>query len=55
MKVNLSWKDGALDECRLAAERDGKWTIRFGKSSLPIEIKGGRSKTLRLRDGKLVA
>jgi alpha-L-fucosidase 2 len=55
LKVNLSWKDGSLAECRLAADRDGKWNIRLGASSLFVEIKAGRSKTLRLSEGKLVA
>jgi alpha-L-fucosidase 2 len=53
--VNLSWNNGSLEECRLAADRDGKWNIRLGESSLAVEIKAGRSKTLRLSDGKLVA
>jgi len=55
LKANLSWKNGSLAECRLAADRDGKWIVRSGESSLPLEIKAGRSKTVRLRDGKLVA
>jgi alpha-L-fucosidase 2 len=55
LKVDLSWKKGSLAECRLAADRDGKWNVRVGASSLPVEIKAGRSKTVRLRDGKLVA
>jgi alpha-L-fucosidase 2 len=55
LKVSLSWKDGSLAECRLAADRAGKWIVRLGESSLPIEIKPGRSKNIRLRDGRLVA
>jgi alpha-L-fucosidase 2 len=55
LKVDLSWKKGSLAECRLAADREGKWNVRVGASSLPVEIKAGRSKTVRLRDGKLVA
>jgi alpha-L-fucosidase 2 len=55
LKVDLSWKNGSLAECRLATERSGQWTLRSAESSLPIEIKAGRSKTVQLRDGKLVA
>jgi alpha-L-fucosidase 2 len=55
LKVNLSWKNGSLAECSLAADRDGKWTVRLGDSTLPLAIKAGRSKTIGLRDGKLVA
>jgi alpha-L-fucosidase 2 len=55
LRANLSWKKSSLAECRLAADRDGKWIVRLGDSSLPVEIKAGRSKTVRLQDGKLVA
>jgi alpha-L-fucosidase 2 len=55
LKVNLSWSNGSLAECRLDADRDGKWTVRVGESSLPVEIKAGRARTIRLREGKLVA
>jgi alpha-L-fucosidase 2 len=55
LKVNLSWKNGSLAECRLAADSDGKWMVRLGESSLLVAIKAGRSKTVRLREGKLVA
>jgi hypothetical protein len=53
--VDLSWEKGALAECRFGTDRDGKWNIRLAEASLSIDLKAGRSKTLRLRDGKLVA
>ncbi len=52
--ASLSWKDGSLLECRLAADRDGKWNVRVAGASLPVELKAGRSKTVRMREGKLV-
>ncbi|HEY0682043.1 MAG TPA: glycoside hydrolase family 95 protein [Steroidobacter sp.] len=53
--VDLRWRNGSLEECRLMARREGTWLLRAKQSSLPVSLKAGRSQTLRLRDGALVA
>lgn len=55
LRVDLSWKDGSLQECRLAAVRDGSWLVRTIGSSLPLSIKAGRTQTVTLREGVLSA
>ncbi len=55
LRVDLSWKDGSLHECRLAAVRDGNWLVRTIGSSLPLSIKAGRTQTVTLREGVLSA
>ena len=53
LRVDLIWRDGSLQECRLSATRDGKWVLRSGSSSLPVSMKAGRSQILKLREGTL--
>ncbi|MBM0106862.1 glycoside hydrolase N-terminal domain-containing protein [Steroidobacter sp. S1-65] len=53
--VDLRWRNGSLEECRLTARRDGQWLLRSKQSSLPVALKAGRSQTLRIRDGALIA
>jgi alpha-L-fucosidase 2 len=53
LSVDLRWKNGLLDECRLRAIRNGKWMIRLRQSSLPVSLAAGRSQLLSLRDGLL--
>jgi alpha-L-fucosidase 2 len=53
LNVDLRWKNGLLDECRLSAIRNGKWIIRLRQSSLPVSLTAGRSQLLSLRDGLL--
>ncbi|WP_293860075.1 glycosyl hydrolase family 95 catalytic domain-containing protein, partial [Steroidobacter sp.] len=55
LRVDLSWRNGSLNECRASAIRDGHWIFRAQGSSLPLSIKAGRSQTLTLRDGQLSA
>ncbi|MDY6947198.1 MAG: glycoside hydrolase family 95 protein [Pseudomonadota bacterium] len=55
LRVDLSWKNGLLQECHLTAVRDGSWLVRALGSTLPVSIKAGRSQTLTLRDGTLSA
>jgi len=55
LRVDLSWRGGSLQECRLNAIRDGKWVLRMGAASLPVSMKAGRSQTLKLRKGTLGA
>jgi alpha-L-fucosidase 2 len=53
LRVDLNWRGGSLQECRLTASRDGHWVLRNGSSSLPVSMKAGRSQTLKLSDGSL--
>ncbi len=55
LRVDLNWRAGSLQECRLSALRDGSWVLRSGNSSLPVSMKAGRSQTIRLREGTLSA
>jgi hypothetical protein len=51
--MDLNWRGGSLQECRLTAVRDGHWVLRSGRSSLPVSMKAGRSQTFELSDGTL--
>ncbi|MFC4313543.1 glycoside hydrolase N-terminal domain-containing protein [Steroidobacter flavus] len=53
LRVDLNWRGGSLQECRLSAVRDGSWILRSGNSSLPVSMKAGRSQTIRLSEGVL--
>jgi alpha-L-fucosidase 2 len=55
LRVDLSWKNGSLQQCRLSAVRDGNWLVRTIGSTLPVSIKAGRTQTLTLREGSLQA
>jgi alpha-L-fucosidase 2 len=55
LRVDLSWKNGQLQECHLAAVRDGAWLLRTIGSTLSVSIKAGRTQTVTLRDGALSA
>ncbi|MBL8223614.1 MAG: hypothetical protein JNL62_30560, partial [Bryobacterales bacterium] len=38
LRVDLSWRNGSLNECRASAIRDGHWIFRAQGSSLPLSI-----------------
>ena len=52
--VDLSWKNGKLDNALLRSERGGTYNVVYGGQALDIELKAGESAELRLRNGKLV-
>lgn len=52
--LDLSWKNGKLDNALLRSDRGGTYNVVYGGQTLDIELKAGESAEMRLRDGKLV-
>lgn len=52
--LDLSWKNGKLDNALLRSDRGGTYNVVYGSQTLDIELKAGESAEMRLRDGKLV-
>ncbi|HSX65399.1 MAG TPA: glycoside hydrolase family 95 protein, partial [Pseudoxanthomonas sp.] len=52
--LDLSWKNGKLDNALLRSDRGGTYNVVYGSQTLDIELKAGESAEMRLSNGKLV-
>jgi alpha-L-fucosidase 2 len=52
--LDLSWKNGKLDNALLHSDRGGTYNVVYGSQTLDIELKAGESAEIRLRNGRLV-
>jgi alpha-L-fucosidase 2 len=52
--LDLSWKNGKLDNALLHSDRGGTYNVVYGSQTLDIELKAGESAEMRFRNGRLV-
>jgi alpha-L-fucosidase 2 len=50
LEVDLSWADGKLAKANLKSVMGTRYTLRYGQTMIPVELKAGESREIVLKD-----